>query len=115
MKRESGFSVIEAIVAVALVSTIGLTIFTGLSFASRFSLNTDVRETAKNLAETQMEYIKGQPYLETYTPAPIPAEYVNYSATISAAPLQDLNIQKITVTIRLQGTAVLDLEGYKVK
>ena len=115
MKDEQGFTLIEVLVSLALLGTIAVSFLSGLGTAAMATLTTDKLETAKNLAETQMEYVKGQAYDTSYIPASIPAEYTGYTATIGVEPLQDSHIQKITVTIEHQGKAVTELEGYKVR
>jgi len=115
MRGEKGFSLIEVLIAIAILAIIGIGILNGLGGSSIATFVTDNRETAKNLAEAQMEYVKKQQYATSYAVAPIPAEYANFSATINAVALQDANIQKITVAIANQGEFVLSLEGYKVK
>jgi len=116
MKGEQGFALIEVLISVAVLSIIAVCFLSSLSTASMATLTTDERETAKNLAETQMEYVKGLGYATSYTSASIPPEYSTYNATIGVEPLhEDGKIQKITVTITHQGIAVMHLENFKVK
>ena len=115
VKHNNGFSLIEVLIALALMGTIGVAFLSGMGTVSGVTLTTDKRETAKNLAENQMEYIKNQAYAATYTSAPIQPEYTGYNVTIDAEYLQDSDIQKITVTTTFQNKVVMKLEGYKVK
>lgn len=115
MKRQKGFSLIEALVAVAVFSLISGGIFSSLVSASGAVNLTNERETSKNLAESQMEYVKGLTYATSYAPAPIPPEQQGaYTASIDVQPLKDNNLQKITVTITHFSKDVLELENFKV-
>jgi prepilin-type N-terminal cleavage/methylation domain-containing protein len=118
MKDEEGFSLIEVIVSLALLGIIAVGFLSALATASRATFITEERQTAKNLAESQIEYVKGQSYdTSEYPAAPVPAEYGIYTANISAESLysQESNIQKVTVTIKHQGKVVKTLDDYKVK
>jgi prepilin-type N-terminal cleavage/methylation domain-containing protein len=115
VKGKNGFSLIEVLIALALLGIIGVAFLSGMNTVSGVTLNTDKRETAKNLAESQMEYVKSLGYAASYDPAPIPPEYDAFDVTIDAEYLQDSGIQKITVTITHQNKVVMNLEGYKVK
>jgi len=114
MKNEKGASLIETVVALALLGIIAVAFLSGLATASKALFITDEQATAKNLAGSQMEIVKKQSYSLSYTPAPIPSEYVGYSATIDTELLMDGNMQKITVTIERNGKKVTTLEDYKV-
>jgi prepilin-type N-terminal cleavage/methylation domain-containing protein len=112
---ERGFSLIEVVVSLALLGIIGVGFLSILATVSKVTFTTDERQTASNLAETQMEYVKSQGYATSYEPAPIPPEYASYIVSIDASSLQDSNIQKITVTVRHQNKVPARLEGYKVR
>ncbi|NIU59240.1 MAG: prepilin-type N-terminal cleavage/methylation domain-containing protein [Phycisphaerae bacterium] len=121
--RESGVTLIETVVALAILSAIAVAFLSGLGLAttSRAVFIADERTTAESLARSQMEWAKsvGYEYDATeYFPAPIPSgkDYINYSATIAATSLRpsDDGIQKIVVTIKRYDKEVFKLEGYKV-
>ena len=117
MKGEKGFSFIEVVIALALLGIIAAAFLGGLGAASKGTFTADERETANNLAVSQMEEIKNQPYAASYT-IPVPAEYTDagYSTVISVEPLSDGNIQKITVTVSHDARPeIIILEDYKVK
>ena len=119
--RESGVTLLETVVALAILGTIAVTFLSGLLTSSRAALTADEHATAISLAQSQMEWAENATYLphaNSYSPAPIPSgsDYTDYSATISAESLHepDDGIQKITVTIKRSGEEVITLEGYKV-
>jgi hypothetical protein len=97
-----------------LLGILAAAFFNGLLTSLKVLALTDERETARSLAEIQMEHIEDTAYSASYAPAPIPDEYSGYSAAINAASISSrTNIQHITVTIQHEGVEVLELEGYK--
>ena len=118
---ESGTTLIEAVVALAVLGTIGVTFLSGLATTSKAAFISDEQATAESLAQSQMEWVKnaGYSYNATgYTAAPVPAgkDYLNYTATIAAEPLHnpDDGIQRLTITVKRADETVTKLEGYKV-
>ena len=137
IKNERGFSLIEVIIALALLGIIAVAFLTALSTASKALFIADERTTAESLARSQMEYVKSQGYID-YSADPhgvydeITPSDSNYSIDFTAVPFDpitgvpytpdeegifngDEGIQKITVTIEHpDGDEVITLEGYKV-
>ena len=118
---ESGITLLETVIAVAILGTIAVAFLSGVATSSKGVYTADERATAENLARSQMEWAKNASYsynATSYSIAPIPTnkDYINYSANITAEPLHesDDGIQNITVTITRSGEAVYRLEGYKV-
>lgn len=117
MKSEKGFAFIEILISLAILGIIAFSFLGGLSTASKGLLTADERETAKNLAEAQMEYIKNRPYSTSYSPsAAILGEYDGYEVNVTTTALEDDgNIQKITIKIDHPPKAeIVTLENYKV-
>jgi len=119
--RESGITLIETVVALAILGAIAVIFLSGLATASKAAFIADEQATAESLAQSQMEWVKNASYVYSateYSPAPIPGgkDYVNYSAIIVTEPLHnpDDGIQKITVTVKRFDKGVIKLEGYKV-
>lgn len=119
--RESGMTLIETIVALAILGAISVTLLSGLATTSKAMFTTDEQTTAESMAQSQMEWLKNTDYVydaTQYSPAPMPngKDYINYSVVITAEPLHnpDDGIQKITVTIKHSDKGLIQLKGYKV-
>ena len=119
--RESGVTLLETLLALAILGAVAVTFLNGLSAISKAAFINDEQATAESLARSQMEWGKNADYVYStteYSSAPIPdrRDYINYSAIITTEPLHnpDEGIQKITVTIRRSDKVIIKLEGYKV-
>lgn len=120
LKREqSGFTLIEVLVAVAILALLGVALLGGLTLSSETLLRADTQETARDVAEAQMENIQSQAY-QTTAPAyaimslpanysivnpttgqvltTIPAQFINQDGTLSANST-DTGLQKITIKV----------------
>ena len=126
MKREKGFSFIEVAIALAVLGIIAVGFLGGLGTASKTLIIADELETANNLAEAQIENVKKQAYDSLNNPPQyslmpgIPGSY-SIDQLLAERLDPDLDgyddddgIQKITVTVRHDGKAVLTLKDYKV-
>lgn len=114
-RDELGFSLIETVIALALIAILSAGFLTSMSTASKSLIHTDLQETAKNIAESQLETIKKGSFALTYNAAPLAAAYSGYSVSIAVAsvPSAPVTLQKITITVSYQGQQVTQIEGYK--
>lgn len=113
-----GFSLIEVIIAIALLSMLAVAFFGGLSTGLKVLVRTNELETARNIAEKQMEYVMELPYATSYTPVDTSTDYpVNIFAEPMTPDGSDIDIQKIAVTVYHNGKLepVITLEDYKVQ
>jgi prepilin-type N-terminal cleavage/methylation domain-containing protein len=115
LQDQSGFTLVEVLVAIVLLSLIVIGILATAASAYRMVRSVDARETANNYAEWEMEYIKNQPYSTSnqYTAAtnsPYPSNYTVQS--IVATPVTTIE-QQISITITGNGTTYT-LSDYKV-
>ena len=116
MKSEKGFTLIETVVALALMSIICVSFLSGLATTSSSRALAEERVSAKILSEAQMENIKKQAYTDNYTDYTLltPAGYAGYSTNLTVEDFY-YNLQKITVTIYHNEDDVFSLESFKVK
>ena len=120
--RESGTTLIETVVALAVLGLTAVAFVGSLASAVNADIIADKQATAESLARSQLEWVKDADYVPeatTYSAAPVPSsdDYVDYSVTITAEPLggdDDEGIQKVTVEVAYKGEAVLTVEEYKV-
>jgi prepilin-type N-terminal cleavage/methylation domain-containing protein len=118
MKSEKGFSLIEVLISLAIIGIVSVGFLSALATSSKAAVKNDQIDTARTLAQSQMEYVRKQPYASTYTPESISgSDYAGYSASITTSSLvqRDSLIQKISVTIYKAGSSVTTLDGCKVK
>jgi prepilin-type N-terminal cleavage/methylation domain-containing protein len=114
IKGEKGFSLLETIVALALLGILSVSFLSGLATTSSARATADERAGAKILAETYMENIKKLEYSSTYD-ITIPEEYAGYSVNLTVENERNSDIQKLTLTVWHHGHDVLTLESYKVR
>jgi prepilin-type N-terminal cleavage/methylation domain-containing protein len=116
VKGQRGFSLIEVVIAIGILGIVAVGVLAALRTATKTQITVDERQTAKNMAESQMEYVKGLPFGAAYAAMAMPG-YDGFTATVFADNIttRDANIQKITVVIQRQGRQVMQLANFKVK
>lgn len=116
LKGEDGFTLVEAIIAIALLGIVVLTMVIGMSTGAMAVSDSDEQVTAQGLARSQMEYTKNYTYNSSAVTYPAITAPDGYTITVvvSAVPDTDTNIQKITVTVARNGATLITLEDYKV-
>lgn len=131
-RNQSGFTLIEAVIGVALLVIVGVAVLVGISTAFKASATTDKISTALALAQSQLESIQAQDYVcadgtgnATYT---MISSVPNYSISVSAISIDatthekpvpyvsDTRLQKITVVVsQLNNPNPVTLVDYKIK
>ena len=135
---QKGVTLVETLVALALLGILGVAFMSAISTSAITMASTEKNVDVESLARAQLEYTKNTescPYIAyIYGPPDIPPDYTtldelapgadyaiaipsSYSINVTAAALDltsDTGIQKITVTISKDGSALLAIEGYKV-
>ena len=130
--KQKGFTLIEILVALAIMSAIGVGLFNAVNTNARATRQLDETVVATNLATAYIEAIKARPYAETYPAAEtiitVPSQY-NVTIDISfsndgasedgitwVGTYTDETIQKLTVIVsRETGPAILTLCAFKTK
>lgn len=126
MKNQAGFSLIEVLLALALIGVLGTAIPSALSGANRATITAKQHTTAESLARSQMDYVQNQPYdTDNVTPvyALIPEIPVPYSIVTPMAQrldprgdgtANDDGLQQITVTVKHGEKIVFTLVDVKL-
>lgn len=113
-RKDTGISLVESAVALALVGVIGVGFLAALGTSSNSRAIADEQVASRLLAESVMENIKQAEFAASYTVnATLLEEYSGYAATANVTSL-GTGIQKITVTVNHRNRDVHVLEGYKV-
>jgi len=117
---ESGTTLLETVVALAIVSTVAVTFLGGLATTSKATIIANERATAESLAHSQLEYVKKYDYQYGASEYPvdpsltIPENWSVLPPVVELVHGTDDGIQKVTVTIEHDSEAVFVMEGYKV-
>jgi len=117
---ELGVTLIETLVALAILGVIGAAFLGGLTTASRATTITDERATAESLVRSEMEYVESYAYQYDATAYPvnpgltIPEGWNLLQPSVEPVHATDDGLQKVTVTAERNGVTVLSVEMYKV-
>jgi prepilin-type N-terminal cleavage/methylation domain-containing protein len=114
--RSGGFTLIEVLIALALVGIIAIAFLSALSTASMALITADERATAESLARSQMEYVKNQEYIDYSEPDHEDYDKITNTEGFDIDLLVEsiqTGLQKITVTVSRDGKQIITLEDYK--
>jgi prepilin-type N-terminal cleavage/methylation domain-containing protein len=125
---ERGMTLIEVLIALAILAAVGVVFLLGMTISSKGVMVSQERVAAESLAKSELEYVKSV----TYQNAPwsyqlpsghpswdpthsLPDGYDGYSVLVDAESVNGKdNIQQITVDVRHNGETAFTLVGYKV-
>ncbi len=113
---ERGFTMVETLIAVAVMGTAVVALLSALSTGSIAVTVVEEKVTAGGIARSQLEYTQSLPFQIA------PATYATitpnqgYSVTAEAFPVAgtDDDIQRVVVTVYHEGVSVLSAEAYKM-
>ena len=131
--RESGVTFIETVIALAILSAVGVTFLSGLATTSKAVIVSQERVVAENLAKSQLESIKAQDYISvaSYDPYDPAKRYLlidlsdglvqgGYSIEIDVPEAvvspggNGFELQRIAVVVKRSGEELLTISDYKV-
>ena len=116
-RNERGISILEELIALALI-VLALTVFLGgLSVGSAGVGVVHKRVSSENLARAGLEHIKNVPYdtLGAYEDdlLDVPVDAVPGYSLMVATQTLDTNLQLITITVKSGEQTAFVMEGYK--
>jgi prepilin-type N-terminal cleavage/methylation domain-containing protein len=126
-----GFSMLEVVIAIALLGIIAVSVLAALQTAAMALISADRRATAESLARTQMEYVRFigyddlleenhpqyglDPQIQSTLPPDFSVETTAIRLNKDVDPDDDDGIQQITVTVSHEDRVVVTLEDFKRK
>ena len=123
VRDEKGFTLIEILIVVAMTGIMVAGVLMVIGTSTKILIKTKNQETAKDIAATEMEYIRSQSFSGSYTLPALPAIYSNFTLNSTntppfnaiVTPLQ-LCEQKIEIDVFLKGstTPIYELVDYRV-
>jgi len=130
-RNEGGVTLLETLVALALLGLVAVALLSGLTTAARATFIADEQATAESLARSEIEYIKGQEYetagqyqhraqregfaMPTGYTTDTTVNSIDPATGETVPPGQDQGIQKITVTVEHNGNHIITVESYKAQ
>ena len=116
LEEQKGMTLIDTLVALAILGAIGIAFMNALSTGSRTSGHLDDVATAERLVRNQLEGIRNASYDIT-----APYEYsivdhpANYPVSVDVESNGDNTLQDITITVSHEGETLVTLDTFKVK
>ena len=115
VQDQRGLGLVESLIAVAILGTAVVAFIMALSAGTVAVREGNQQVVAQSLVRTQLEYIKSCDYDTTYSTVDAPEGYT-ISVEVDSIPEadDDIDIQKIGVTISIGDENILTVEDYKV-
>lgn len=106
--KKGGYNLIEVLIAIAIIGMVVVAFLQGLNLGIGGTYSDTQKNSALHLAQSQMEYIKSQPYDDN-------CDYpsVDDNVTISCINESIEDLQHIMVTVYFDDNRTITIEGYK--
>jgi prepilin-type N-terminal cleavage/methylation domain-containing protein len=130
-RSESGVTLIEVLVAIVILATVGATMVAGVFTVLKGDESVRRHIAADSLARYEIEYVKAMTYLNApwsyilpgtppswdVTHTSLPSGYTDYTVTVQASILAgyDNDIQMISAVVSYKGSQVLQVDTYRTK
>ena len=121
--QKRGFTLIEVIISIALLATLGMALLQGLSTVARGQGVHDERVGALVAAQVHLESLKQAPYDSSVTATPGPGysslpvqrtvDNIVFDMQITAQQIET-GVQLVTVVVSNSGREINRLQAYKV-
>lgn len=108
LREQKGLSLIEVLIGLSILGVVIIALLAGLITAVLGVGQVDQRTMALNLARSQMEYIKSEPYDADGSYTTIAGDGISFTVS----PVNDV-LQQITVTVTYGDGKSVQLDGYR--
>jgi len=118
--NEAGASLIEILVALAILGIVAVTFLGGLATTSKATIIANEQTTAESLVRSEAEYVKNCTYQYLATEYPvdpslnIPVGWSVPSPVVELVHATDDGIQKVTIAVERNGEVIISTDMYKV-
>lgn len=117
VQDQKGITLIEVLVAVVMVGIIVAGVIMVIGTSTKILVTVKNKEIAKDIASSDMEYIRSQLYRTTYALPTLPAIYAGFTVDYgpNTQPIYINNFeQQIDLYVYLRGTQIFKLTDYRV-
>lgn len=113
-RYQEGFSLVEAVIATAILSVVGVTFLMALNTGVLSADSLSKERIAMDLARSQMEDIKSSVYEEdgSYDDITMPSDLPQGQISIGVSPVEVNYLQLVTVTVSYGNGDNVTLECY---
>jgi type II secretory pathway pseudopilin PulG len=116
LREQKGTSLLETLLAVAILGTIGSVFISALFSGYRTSGNLDEDATIERLARNQLEAIKNASYdITAPYEYPIVEHPAHYPVSVDVESVWDNTRQDITITVSYEGKTLISVDTFRVE